>query len=379
MPCLSYKERIVDFFSKKINNNEKILNFYDIEEEYYILLSDIIHDSNLSAIQRKLYFSALYKLIFYTRDTVYGINNYEASYIMIGTFIQFGYNNPEVGNEMNILAFNALSSFIRLDGFHTAYGDWNDIKYFCGYLKKVIAFNNKNDVTDYQILKDIIGLYVNQLANEEKYQDIISTIAPYMPREKSKVFGWLAYYISTTYYQSWINTATTINAHNRAVRKCLTHYRILLSNPNKLPLYTYKHPHKLNNKIIDNWTKLLFEVSNERYEWADKFSHTILDSHRLSSIISLEDNFIRKNNEILEKEIDEQSEHEQSDHEQSDHEQSDHQQSDHEQADGEDEENELTIIKDDVEINILFDENNTNDKESNDNKNSGWFGWLGWN
>ena len=381
MPYLSYKERIVEFFSKKINNNEKILNFYDIEEEYYNLLSDIIHDSNLSDLQRKLYFSVLYKLIFYTRDTVYGINNYEASYIMIGTFIQFGYNNPYFVNEMNILAFNALSSFIRLDGFHTAYGDWNDIKYFCGYLKKVISFNNKNDVSDYQLFKDIIGLYVNQLANEEKYQDIISTITPCMPREKSKVFGWLAYYISTTYYQSWINTATTINAHNRAVRKCLTHYRILLSNPNKLPLYTYKHPHKLNNKIIDNWTKLLFEVSNERYVWADKFSHTILDSYRFSSIISLEENFIRKNNEILEKEIHEQSD-EQSDVQsdvQSDEQADGEDDTEDEQADGEDEENELTIIEDDVAINPSFDENNTNNKESNDNKKSGWFGWLGWN
>ena len=160
MPYLSYKERIVNFFSTKINthsnNDEKVLNVYDIEEEYYNLLSDIIHDSNLSDIQRKLYFSVLYKLIFYTRDTVYGINNYEASYIMIGMLIQFGYNNPDFVNEMNILAFNALSSFIRLDGFHTAYGDWHDIKYFCGYLKKVIAFNNKNDVTDYKIFNDII-------------------------------------------------------------------------------------------------------------------------------------------------------------------------------------------------------------------------------
>lgn len=139
MPYLSYKERIVTLFSKKLNNNEKVLNFYDIEEEYYSLVSDILHDHNLSSIKRKLYFSVLYKLIFYTRDSVYGINNYEASYIMIGTLIQFGYNNKDFENEMNILAFNALSSFIHLDGFHTAYGNWNDIKYFCNYLKNVIC------------------------------------------------------------------------------------------------------------------------------------------------------------------------------------------------------------------------------------------------
>ena len=385
MHYLSYKERIVDFFSKKINinNNEKIVNVYDIEEEYYNLLSDILCDSNLSALQRKLYFSVLYKLIFYTRDTVYGINNYEASYILIGTFIQFGYNNPEVANEMNILAFNALSSFIRLDGFHTAYGDWNDIKYFCGYLKKVIAMNNKNDVTDYQLFKDIIGLYVNQLANEEKYQDIISTITPCMPREKSKVFGWLAYYISTTYYQSWINTATTINAHNRAVRKCLTHYRLLLSNPNKLPLYTYKHPHKLNNKIIDTWTKLLFEVSNERYVWGDEFSHTILDSYNFSSITSsLEENFLRENHENVSKEVEEeQVEDEQVEDEQVEDEQveDEDEQVEDEDEQVEDEENELTIIEDDLAINPLFDEHNTHNKVSDDNKKSGWFGWLGWN
>ena len=158
-----YKERIVNFFLTKINKtninvNEKVLNVYDIEEEYYNLLEDILLDNELSVKKRKLYFSMLYKLIFYTRDSVYGLNNADASYIMIGALIQFGLNNKDFTNEMNLFALNALSSFIQIDGFSTAYGNWNDIKYFCNYLKNVIAFNNNNDVTDYHIFKDIIWL-----------------------------------------------------------------------------------------------------------------------------------------------------------------------------------------------------------------------------
>jgi hypothetical protein len=396
---MSYKERIVNFFSKNINNTtinktEKVLNFYDIEEEYYNILSDILHDCNLSDLQRKLYFSILYKLIFYARDTVYGINNSEASYIMLGTFIQFGYNNKKVENEMNILAFNALLAFIRLDGFHTAYGDWNDIKYFCNYLRNVIAFNNKNDVTEYQIFKDIIGLYVNQLADEEKYLDIISTVTTSMPREKSKVFGWLAYYISTTYYQSWINTATTVDSYNRAVRKCLTYYRALLANPNKLPLYTYIHKDNQkedNNKIIDNWTKLLLKISNERYGWADEFIHSILDSDKFKTIPFEDEDDEEEVDEDDEEEVDEDDEEEVDvdkdvDEDVDVDEEEDDEEDDEDEEEDDDEEEVIEVYKTDIAINPLFDESNTNDNkqaddnnQAVDNKKSGWFGWLGWN
>jgi hypothetical protein len=383
---LSYKERIVNFFTQKINNGGKILNFYDIEEEYYNLLSDIIFDTDLCDIKRKLYFSVLYKLILYTRDSVYGINNSEASYIMLGALIQFGYNNQTVSNEMNILAFNALSSFTQIYGFKTAYGNWNDIKYFCNYLKNVIANNNKNDVTDYQIFKDIIDLYANQLANEEEYLDIISTATPFMPREKSKVFGWLAYYISTGYYQAWINTATTNDAYIRAVRKCLTHYRALLANPNKLPLTTYGS-HKESNKNIDTWTKLLFEVSNDRYVWGEQFSHTILESinYNYSLGYTLEDtlaeeNLLQKTHESISKEIEDdlQEEPEAPEEEAPEEEAPQEEAQEEEEPEAQEEADDFCIeISNDIAVNPLFDEKN--EKKDTNNKKTGWFGWLGWN
>ena len=383
---LSYKERIVNFFTQKINNGGKILNFYDIEEEYYNLLSDIIFDTDLCDIKRKLYFSVLYKLILYTRDSVYGINNSEASYIMLGALIQFGYNNQTVSNEMNILAFNALSSFTQIYGFKTAYGNWNDIKYFCNYLKNVIANNNKNDVTDYQIFKDIIDLYANQLANEEEYLDIISTATPFMPREKSKVFGWLAYYISTGYYQAWINTATTNDAYIRAVRKCLTHYRALLANPNKLPLTTYGS-HKESNKNIDTWTKLLFEISNDRYIWGEQFSHTILESinYNYSLGYTLEDtlaeeNLLQKTHESISKEIEDdlQEEPEAPEEEAPEEEAPQEEAQEEEEPEAQEEADDFCIeISNDIAVNPLFDEKN--EKKDTNNKKTGWFGWLGWN
>lgn len=384
---MSYKERILNFFSQKINTNDKILNIHEIEEEYYNLLTDILDDCELCIKKRTIYFSVLYRLIFYTRDVVYGINNHEAAFIMIGTLIQFGINNPSFSNEMNILASNALGSFIQIHGFHTAYGNWNDIRYFANYLKNVIVVNNKNRVSDYHIFKYIIDLYCNQLANEEKYSDIISTVTQYMPREKSKLFGWLAYYISTTYYQSWINTATNNATYLRAVRKCLTHYRGLIGNPNKLPLYTYEHT-EINNKIIDNWTKLLFELSNDRYEWANEFSETVLEEY-----------FSKKNHEIIKQfygrewyddEDDKQCDDKQCDDKQSDHENDDENDDDDiKECDAEnhcDDENQcdtendepIEIVNDIIE-NPLFDENNEKKESEADNKKSGWFGWLGWN
>jgi hypothetical protein len=405
MPSLSYKERIVDFFSQKININKQSLNIYDIEEEYYNLLSDILNDPELSIKKRQIYFSVLYRLIFYTRDAVYGLNNYEAAFIMIGSLIQYGFNNKNLELQMNILAYNAIASFIQINEFHTAYGNWNDIKYFCNYLKNVIAANNINDVTEYQTFKDIIDLYVLQLVNEEKYQGIISTVTQYMPREKSKLFGWVAYYISTAYYQTWMKTATTNESYIRAVRKCLTHYRALLANPNKLPLYSFIKGHNKedNNKIIDSWIKLLFEVSNERYEWATEFGQTVL-----------EESFIRKSHEILSKEIEASSheahmdeEHmdeahmdeEHMDEEHMDEEQKDevdvdevdvdeeHMDEEHVDEEHVDEEHVGEEHVDEEQKDPLFDKTSIMNEEKDsakknhayDKKKSGWFGWLGWN
>ena len=149
-----------------------------------------------------------------------------------------------------------------------------------------------------------------------------------------------------------------------------------------MPLYTYKHTHILNNKIIDTWTKLLFEVSNDRYVWGDQFSHTILESinYNYSLGYTLEDtlaeeNLLLKTHESISKEIEDVLQAEAQARTESEEEAQARAES---EAEAQEEVDDFCIeIANDIAVNPLFDENN-NKKDTN-NKKTGWFGWLGWN
>jgi Mg-chelatase subunit ChlD len=160
-------------------------------------------------------------MIGHTRDIIDGKGEYTLSYMMIYTWYEF---YPE-------LATFALKCLVDLgDKTVHQYGSWKDIKYFCEYCK------SKGGNADHPLIK-----YAVKLTNEQLSKDFTSLIsnsnditltAKWAPREKSS-FGWLYTVLATDYYSHFLTTAQSDDKMKRAVLKCKTEYRKLLSTLNK--------------------------------------------------------------------------------------------------------------------------------------------------
>ena len=190
------------------------------------LLVNLKHkiDTSLLLCEKEVakgYLSVLYRMIGHTRDIIDGKGEYTLTYMMIYTWYEFF---PQ-------LATFALRCLVDLGDIKVhQYGSWKDIKYFCEYCKSqgttiehpLIQFAIK--ITNEQIQRD----YANHISNENN----ISLAAKWIPREKSS-FGWLYKELSTNYFDYFLTTAHTDIKKTKAVLKCKTEYRKLLSELNK--------------------------------------------------------------------------------------------------------------------------------------------------
>ena len=218
-----FQEKIIQFSFQINRTNEDIIN--GLAQK----LSDMIRDINymiqfgsLSVKQvAKGYLSILYRMIGHTRDIVDGKGEYTLTYMMIHVWYMYF---PE-------LAKFALKCLVDLgDRNIHQYGSWKDIKYFCEYCKQ--KENNSNHP---------LIIYAIQLSNQQLQNDFnklisnsndISLAAKWIPREKSS-FGWLYESLATNYFSHFLATANSNYRMERAVLKCKTEYRKLLSNLNR--------------------------------------------------------------------------------------------------------------------------------------------------
>jgi Mg-chelatase subunit ChlD len=220
----SVQEKILQFSFQVTRTNEAGV------ERLQKVLEDLLHSITI-AVQKgsmpeseisKGYLSLLYRMIGHTRDIIDGKGEYALTYMMIHTWYKF---YPE-------LAKFALKCLVDLGDKNVhQYGSWKDIKYFCDYCRKEKGESNDHPLIQYavrltneQLSKDFTSLLSN--SND------ISLSAKWAPREKSS-FGWLYEALATDYYSEYMTTATNESQHKRAVLKCKTEYRKLLSILNK--------------------------------------------------------------------------------------------------------------------------------------------------
>jgi hypothetical protein len=165
--------------------------------------------------------SILYKMIGHTRDIIDGKGEYTLTYMMIHTWFNFF---PE-------LSTFALKCLVDLgDKSVHQYGSWKDIKYFCEYCK------SQGETTNHPLIQ-----YAINLTNDQLHKDCsllisnstdISLAAKWVPREKS-TFGWLYEMLATDYFRHFLNSANNDLSRQKAVLKCKTEYRKVLSKLNK--------------------------------------------------------------------------------------------------------------------------------------------------
>lgn len=217
----SIQEQIVQF-SFQITRTE---NLKPLEIQLVSMLETLSHQVKNGSLPEKEvakgYLSTLYKMIGQTRDIVDGKGEYTLTYMMIYVWNQF-YPN---------LAEFAIKCLVDLgDKSIHQYGSWKDIKYFCKFCKSKTTNPSQNlinyaiKITNEQIKND----YANLISNSND----ISLAAKWIPREKSS-FGWLFEQLATNFYSHILVTAKNDISIQKAILKCKTEYRKILSALNR--------------------------------------------------------------------------------------------------------------------------------------------------
>ena len=218
----SIQEQIVQFSFQLIRCD----NILPLQNRLVSMLETLSHQvKNGSLPEREVargHLSILYKMIGHTRDIVDGKGEYNLTYMMIYTWNKF---YPK-------LAQFALKCLVDLgDKSIHQYGSWKDIKYFCEYCK-----SQGDDAANGSLIK-----YAINITNEQLHKDYsllisnstdISLVAKWIPREKS-TFGWLFENLATNFFSHFLNTANNDVSRRKAVLKCKTEYRKILSTLNK--------------------------------------------------------------------------------------------------------------------------------------------------
>jgi hypothetical protein len=219
----SVREKIVQLNFQITRTDESGLN--RLREVLVSILSEldqkIKSSDNNNIIERTVsieYLSLLYRMIGHTRDVIEGKGEFALSYMMIRTWYDY---YPS-------LAEFALNCLVYLETAHP-YGSWKDIKYFCEYCK------SQGDTIAHPLIQYCIKLINSQLAIDVSAPTNISLAAKWVPREKA-AFGWLFQELATNYYNKYMISAIgSVNpeSYDKAVLKCKTQYRKLLTALNK--------------------------------------------------------------------------------------------------------------------------------------------------
>ena len=204
-----------------------------LRSKYHTLIWGVFFSKEIATSRRYEFMSLIYRLMLHTRDIINGKGEYMLSYMMLGEWVRFGLccgERQDCAYMANDLANAALESFVKLEGFDHPYGSWKDMKYFANYLRDHVA-RDVRMLCDLPIFKHMIKLIVEQL-----HKDVIarhpSLLCKWLPREKSKKFGWLAHHIAIEYNKGWILTSPKTHQH-QAIRKCLVHYRQTIARLNR--------------------------------------------------------------------------------------------------------------------------------------------------
>ena len=217
------QEKMLQFSFQLTRTNE------DGVSRLSIILNDLLTNlkhkvDNGTLFEKELakgHLSILYRMIGHTRDIVDGKGEYTLSYMMVYTWNKF---YPS-------LAQFALRCFVKSDerDIHQ-YGSWKDLKYFCQYCK------SQGDDIDSSLINFSVYLINNQIRNDHiqtwENSDNISLAAKWVPREKSS-FSWLYELLATDYFCDILATAKTPEQKRKAVLKCKTDYRKILSTLNR--------------------------------------------------------------------------------------------------------------------------------------------------
>ena len=191
----------------------------------------------------------LFKLVGHTRDIIDGKGERTLSYAGIMEW----YNvNP-------ILAMRLFDSFVHslnTDGSYNdghQYGSWNDVKYFCNYVKKLTSdFNHPMIEYAIRVMTSQISKDIELFKNRKP----VSLAIRHMPKQ-GKANGWLYRKIAMNMFP-YYETARTQESRDRAIHKAERELRKIYTEINRNALKTPQVFMASGQKGEGEWDKLEF-------------------------------------------------------------------------------------------------------------------------
>lgn len=203
-------EKITEFYFQLVRNNGK-----ELETKFKEILSEI--KKNTTKYRNELIL--LYKITAHTRDIVDGKGEMDLCWMQLYNWWEY---NPK-------LAYYMIDKIVYIKGTHQ-YGSWKDIKYLCDYIYK------RTDNYDHEFINVLIKLtnfYLRKLL-KEKDNNSLKLLVRWIPREKSKRFGWIFKKLACDYNKKYIETSIGKDSQRKKARKkCYMEYRKLISNLNR--------------------------------------------------------------------------------------------------------------------------------------------------
>lgn len=237
-------EKIVQLFFQLVRNDDhsalEILH-QDILQTLYAEINSngSLKYDRVETVTEKL--TLMYKLIGQTRDIISGKGEQKLAFMQIWGFYTTGFTQLACNAVNHLVGFQKETKCV-LENYHP-YGSWKDIKYFCNYIREKtgnadhelinVAINIaltqlENDHFNYDVKKNIINSASGAGSTEgysddnitSKYIKKITLAARWLPREKSKKFGWIFKKMAETMFPHFLVTAHTPEKQRKAILKC---------------------------------------------------------------------------------------------------------------------------------------------------------------
>ena len=200
-------------------NEDKVIDLENVQRDILDGLMDQLEQGNISLVDFQELIVLNYKLVAYTRDIICGKGEYTLAYMLVNVWFEYF---PELAKFM-------LKSFVVFDEKKHPLGSWKDLKYFCNYC---VECGYKRD---YPMIKYAYGLIIEQLKNDvlKTRNEDLSLVAKWIPREKSKRFGWIFNELAVLYFDNYTQSANDYEKRAKAILKCKTEFRMLIAGLNK--------------------------------------------------------------------------------------------------------------------------------------------------
>ena len=190
----------------------------------------------------------MFKLLAQTRDIISGKGEYMLFYVMLLEWAKVDFRFFEYVIET--LVYDTQDEAYGVDiaenitkSKNHPLGSWKDMKYFLTYMKENLlgvssGVDSQKNSQLYSKFVDKVVNFINEqvridAVNLEKGGTSFSLAARWVPREKSKKFGWLYYYLAINYSHNQIPLDVSHPSYERAVNRAFMIYRKVISAINK--------------------------------------------------------------------------------------------------------------------------------------------------